>query len=375
MSDPVDQNQFDVTGHGGSLGVGGPATLRFQGRDVTISAKDSPPVTLDLQNCEASVVGKCLDVLDTSSNIGFSTRNPTVYARLQDVAPSELSEELTAMAGLLYQTKKSESQLYWFAGIILVALFAGGFFFLSHVTRNVIDWVPIEVDQTIGEPIHELMLQEYEVVDDPVLLKATGMIFDSLLPHLPAEGLKPNWTLVKNPQINAYCLPGGSITIFSGLLENAKSADEVAAVLAHELAHATERHGIRQITQVATTGLAIQLLVGDLGGVAAAGGEAAQSLLSNGYSRDHEREADAVGLQMLTAAGWDPLAMSRFFGRLAQEGGQQPPAWFSTHPHPEERAKTIRDQLESNGITDQPRSVSPPEIDWTLVQEALGKLK
>ena len=375
MSDPDDQNQFDVTGHGGSLGVGGPATLSFRGREVTLSAKDFPPVTLDLQHCEAGVVGKCLDVLDTSGNIGFSTRNPAVYARLQDVAPSELSEELTAMAGLLYQTKKSESQLYWFAGIILVVLFAGGFFFLSHVTRNVIDWVPIEVDQTIGEPIHELMLQDYEVVEDSVLLEATAAIFDSLLPHLPAEGLKPNWTLVKNPQINAYCLPGGSITIFTGLLENANSADEVAAVLAHELAHATERHGIRQITQVATTGLAIQLLVGDLGGVAAAGGEAAQSLLSNGYSRDHEREADAVGLQMLTAAGWDPLAMSRFFGRLAEEGGQQPPAWFSTHPHPEERAQTIRDQVESKEVTDQPMSVTPPEIDWNRVQEVLGKLK
>ena len=109
--------------------------------------------------------------------------------------------------------------------------------------------------------------------------------------------------------------------------------------------------------------------------MAAAGGEAAQSLLSNGYSRDHEREADAVGLQMLTAAGWDPLAMSRFFGRLAEEGGQQPPAWFSTHPHPEERAQTIRDQVESKEVTDQPMSVTPPEIDWNRVQEALGKLK
>jgi Zn-dependent protease with chaperone function len=375
LSDPDDQNRFDVTGHGGPLGVGGPATLRFRGRELFLSAGDLPEVALDLHQCEASVVGKCLDVLDTSRNLGFSTRNPGVYARLQEVAPEELSEELTAMAGLLYQSKKSESQVYWFGGVTLLLLLVGGFFFLSHVTRNVIDWVPIEVDQTIGEPIHEMMLQEYEVVDDPVLLQATGEIFDSLLPHLPIEGLEPHWTLVKNPQVNAYCLPGGSITIFTGLLKNARSADEVAAVLAHELAHATERHGIRQITQVATAGLAIQLLVGDLGGIAAAGGEAAQGLLINGYSRDHEREADAVGLRMLTAAGWDPLAMSRFFDRLAKEGGQQPPAWFSTHPHPEERAQTIRQKVTTGNGTENPEAVSPPVIDWNQVQKALENLQ
>lgn len=355
--------------------MGGPATLRFRGRELFLSAGDLPEVALDLHQCEASVVGKCLDVLDTSRNLGFSTRNPGVYARLQEVAPEELSEELTAMAGLLYQSKKSESQVYWFGGVTLLLLLVGGFFFLSHVTRNVIDWVPIEVDQTIGEPIHEMMLQEYEVVDDPVLLQATGEIFDSLLPHLPIEGLEPHWTLVKNPQVNAYCLPGGSITIFTGLLKNARSADEVAAVLAHELAHATERHGIRQITQVATAGLAIQLLVGDLGGIAAAGGEAAQGLLINGYSRDHEREADAVGLRMLTAAGWDPLAMSRFFDRLAKEGGQQPPAWFSTHPHPEERAQTIRQKVTTGNGTENPEAVSPPVIDWNQVQKALENLQ
>ena len=179
--------------------MGGPATLRFRGRELFLSAGDLPEVALDLHQCEASVVGKCLDVLDTSRNLGFSTRNPGVYARLQEVAPEELSEELTAMAGLLYQSKKSESQVYWFGGMTLILLLVGGFFFLSHVTRNVIDWVPIEVDQTIGEPIHEMMLQEYEVVDDPVLLQATGEIFDSLLPHLPIEGLEPHWTLVKNP--------------------------------------------------------------------------------------------------------------------------------------------------------------------------------
>ena len=375
MSDPDDQNAFDVTGHGSSLGVGGPATLKIRGRQVILMAKDLPEVTLDLQQCEASVVGKCLDILDTSNNMGFSTRNPQVYARLQEIAPVELSEELTAVAGLLYQTKKTESQLYWLLGGSLILLLVGVFFFLNHVTRNVIDWVPIEVDQTIGEPIHDLMLQEYEVVEDPILLQATETIFNSLLPHLPIEGLEPSWALVKNPQVNAYCLPGGSITIFTGLLDNAESADEVAAVLAHELAHATERHGIRQITQVATTGLAIQLLVGDLGGVAVAGGGAAQSLLNNGYSRDHEREADAVGLKMLTAAGWDPLAMTRFFGRLAEEGGQQPPAWFSTHPHPEERAQTIREKIAAGQNPDRQGSVSAPVIDWDQVQEALGKLK
>jgi len=376
LSEDLTEDGFSVTGHGGPLGIGGPASLHFRGRVVILATLSGQEFTLDLQQCEASIVGKCLDVLDTSQGIGFSTRDPGIYARLQEVAPADLSDELTEMAGVLYQSQKSTKQLYWFFGIGFLVLLLGGFFFLKQVTRSAVDWIPVEVDQSIGKPIHEAMLQKYQLVEDPVLLQATGAIFDSLLPHLPIEGLQPHWALVKDPQINAYCLPGGSITIFTGLLDDAESPDEVAAVLAHELAHATERHGLRQMTQVASIGLAIQLAVGDLGGVAAAGGEAAQFLLTQGYSRDHEREADHIGLEILTAAGWDPLAMSRFFGRLAeQSGGDQPPEWFSTHPHPEERAETIRDKADSKelGGNDQ-RRPSPPEVNWDAVQEALGNL-
>ena len=356
------------------MGVGGAATLIIRGREVFLCPDQENEVPLNLYRCEASIVGKCLDLLDTSQGLGFSTRNPELFAQLQKIVPGELSEEMTAMAGILYQSKKSEKQLYWFFGVGLLALLFGGFFVLKQATRNAVDWIPVEVDQSIGESIHEVMLEEYEIVEDPILLEATRTIFDSLLPHLPIEGLEPQWSLVKNPQVNAYCLPGGSVTIFTGLLEMAETPDEVAAVLAHELAHATERHGLRQMTQVASVGLAIQLAVGDLGGVAVAGGDAVRYLLTQGYSRDHEREADATGLQILTAAGWDPLAMSRFFERLAKENNAQPLEWFSTHPHPQERAEAIREKVTSGESAVNTDSSAAPVIDWDRVQEALGTL-
>ena len=101
MSEPGTEDGFPVTAHGGHFGIGSPATLSIHGREVSISGKDVPKVTFDLYQCEASIVGKCLDVLDTSQQVGFSTVNPQVYAQLQEIAPADLSEELTAMAGVL----------------------------------------------------------------------------------------------------------------------------------------------------------------------------------------------------------------------------------------------------------------------------------
>ena len=148
-------------------------------------------------------------------------------------------------------------------------------------------------------------------------------------------------------QVNAFALPGGKVGFYTALIKMAESDDEIAAVMGHEVAHVTSRHGSERQSQA--------MLVGLGGAAVALGTESSKHqqyyLLAYGlgstlgtlkYSRDHEREADAVGLQFAARAGYDPRAAASFWRKMAaKETGGRPPAWLSTHPPSSERIETL----------------------------------
>ena len=157
------------------------------------------------------------------------------------------------------------------------------------------------------------------------------------------------WEFVvfESDQINAFALPGGKVGVYTALIKLADSDDEIAVVMGHEVAHVSSRHGSERQSQA--------MLVG-LGGAALAIGTEKDKnqqyyMLAYGltstlgtlkYSRDHEREADAVGLQFAARAGYDPRAAASFWRKMAaKETGGRPPAWLSTHPPSEERIETL----------------------------------
>jgi predicted Zn-dependent protease len=140
---------------------------------------------------------------------------------------------------------------------------------------------------------------------------------------------------------NAFCLPGGKVAVYTGILELASSDDELATVMAHEIAHAIARHGGERMSQ---------MLVLQLGGIAleeamktksektmelamAAYGVGAGLLYILPYSRTHESEADHMGLIYMAKAGYDPRGAVRFWEKMqAEHAGQEPPEFLSTHP-------------------------------------------
>jgi predicted Zn-dependent protease len=141
---------------------------------------------------------------------------------------------------------------------------------------------------------------------------------------------------------NAFCLPGGKVAVYTGILELASSDDEVATVMAHEIAHAVARHGGERMSQ---------MLVLQLGGIAleeamkkksektielarAAYGVGAGLLYILPYSRTHESEADYMGLMYMAKAGYDPRGAVRFWEKMqAEHAGEEPPEFLSTHPN------------------------------------------
>jgi predicted Zn-dependent protease len=175
--------------------------------------------------------------------------------------------------------------------------------------------------------------------------------------------------VVQNSEVNAFALPGGQMVVYTGLIKNVESPEQLAGVLAHEMSHATLRHGLQQISQSLGVIAAIQLLVGDVGGLLAVGSQIAQQSVMTSYSRTAETEADIEGAKMLHAAKIDPKAMATFFAKLKHEHGDIPGAisWLSTHPQHEDRIESINNYAESLDATD----YKPLELDLAAAQEAI----
>lgn len=144
--------------------------------------------------------------------------------------------------------------------------------------------------------------------------------------------------------VNAFALPGGYIYIFNGLIQRARSPDELAGVLAHEIGHVKLRHGLRAAIQAGGLGFLLGTVFGDFAGGTAVV-IASRSLMQSAFSRDAEREADSFGVDLMLRAGGDPVGLARFFDD-APSGGPGALAWIASHPANAEREQAIRQSAE-----------------------------
>jgi predicted Zn-dependent protease len=156
-----------------------------------------------------------------------------------------------------------------------------------------------------------------------------------------------NWKWEINVQdskeLNAYCMPGGKIMVYTGLIEKLNATDdELAAVMGHEIAHALREHGRERMSQAyaqqgALLGLAMVVGVTSNNKNNAAAAVEVASVVSTlaltlPNSREAEREADRIGLELSARAGYDPNAAISLWNKMSAQGGAKPPEWMSTHP-------------------------------------------
>ena len=140
---------------------------------------------------------------------------------------------------------------------------------------------------------------------------------------------------------NAFAMPGGTVIITDELARSFPDQDVIAGVLGHELAHVSETHGLKQVYRSLGIYLAVAVIFGDVGPVLndllLEGG----LLFSLAYSREHESEADRIGLTLAARAGYDPAALAQFFRHLNDGSGFSGPGWLSTHPSHQDRIAEI----------------------------------
>ncbi len=167
------------------------------------------------------------------------------------------------------------------------------------------------------------------------------------------KGYRWEFNLVQSKEANAWCMPGGKVVVYEGILPYTKTETGLAVVMGHEIAHAIAEHGAERMSQG---------LLRSLGGVALAialKDEPAETkalwLTAYGlgtevgvmlpYSRSHESEADHLGLIFMAMAGYDPREAPVFWQRFSQHGGSAPPEFLSTHPSNETRIKQLKEWM------------------------------
>ncbi|SFU84628.1 M48 family metalloprotease [Halomonas korlensis] len=205
--------------------------------------------------------------------------------------------------------------------------------------------------------------------DDPISQDYLESLIARLLPHSGLGNANILVTLVESPTLNAFAVPGGVVGVNAGLFAFAEGEAALASVLAHELGHLSQRHYARGMARAEQTQipamaamLAGMLIAagggGDAGIGVAMGSQAALLQDQLAYSRRFEQEADRIGLQAMTEAGFDPMAMVEMFRamqRMASLQGGNPPEFLLTHPVTESRLSDTLDRAKRLGVEATPR--------------------
>ncbi|MBM3724613.1 MAG: M48 family metallopeptidase [Acidobacteria bacterium] len=186
---------------------------------------------------------------------------------------------------------------------------------------------------------------------------ATPPIIETIVERLDRGGeFSFRVTVLDDLQVNAFALPGGRIGVYRGLLERLRSPEELAAVLAHEIEHVTQRHSTSALLRTLSLGALITLVTGEPG----AATEIGRQLASLHFSRQAEEQADRAGARRLARAGIHPEAMIRVFELLESLAAAAPPAYLSTHPPAAARREIIRDEVAGLKVFSRPL----PDAAW-----------
>lgn len=213
-------------------------------------------------------------------------------------------------------------------------------------------------ERDLGDALMREIRASLDVVDDPEVEDYIQSLGYKLASNSDQQTLRFRFFVVNDGTINAFAAPGGLIGANAGLITTAETESELAAVIAHEISHVTQRHIARSVELAnrallpAIAGLAAAILIGtqsaEAGQAAIAAVSAGAAQVQVNFTRANEQEADRVGMQVLSRAGFDPKAMPSFFERLQQSARYrgEPPEFLSTHPVTSSRIADSRARAE-----------------------------
>ncbi|MCL4798405.1 MAG: M48 family metalloprotease [Burkholderiales bacterium] len=225
-------------------------------------------------------------------------------------------------------------------------------------------------ERRIGEAIMRDIRRDPAYVDDPEVSAYVQRLGDRLAGGYAGGTQSFEFFVIRDPQVNAFALPGGHIGLHTGLLLTAQTESELASVVAHEIAHVVQRHMARMVTKqnqlqlASMAAFALALLAArsspQVAQAAAIASQAAPLQAALGYSRDFEREADRVGFQMLESAGYDAQGAPDFFERLQRSTRlyeNNAPGYLRSHPITTERIADMQNRAQEARVRQRADSI------------------
>ncbi|MFT5519991.1 MAG: putative Zn-dependent protease [Enterobacterales bacterium] len=217
--------------------------------------------------------------------------------------------------------------------------------------------MPLNLEQQLGDYYIRILRQQLPIVNDPQIRNYINELgFKLVAANEDAKDRQFYFFVVNDPSINAFAMPGGYIAVHSGLIQNAETESELAGVMAHEIAHVTQRHLARRIEQqeqmsipamIAMLGSVLVMTKNPEAGMAALTTvQAGASQIMINHTRSNESEADRIGIASLVTAGFNPSGMVSFFEKMLQlsrYSGQRL-AFLSSHPLSQQRITESRDR-------------------------------
>jgi len=264
--------------------------------------------------------------------------NMAAQAKLIAALPQD---EIT---GLGRWKKSTHSQRFvWKSIIFFLSALAIALFLLiwqySRVVGWVVDQIPLTTEHRIGQAVLASLSAKSSLLDKGPATDAVKKIGDRLT---QGSVYQYQWYVSKDTGINAFALPGGIIVVNAGLLKEIGSADELAAVLAHEIQHVEQRHALRNMANSAGLAAAILLVLGDANTVMMI---VAHQISAQYFGRQIESDADIKGVELLHSKNINATGMASFFRKIEAElkSRENMPEWLSSHPDTGNRIKTIEE--------------------------------
>lgn len=216
----------------------------------------------------------------------------------------------------------------------------------SGVNRGDLNLISPDEEWQMGQQLEQDVNQQVRLVNDRTLTSYVSRMGQRIVGETPMADRRWKFHVVADDQVNAFNIPGGHVYVHTGLIKRAGNASELAGVLAHEISHGVSRHATEQLSKRQGLSLGAGVLLGSdpstlerLATQIAASGAVAK------FSRNDEREADALGIRYMYEAGYDPRGLASMFEKLLAERERSPSAlgqFFSTHPLTSERIAEAR---------------------------------
>ena len=204
----------------------------------------------------------------------------------------------------------------------------------------------------MGLAAYQEILESSEISNDPELNRRVTEVGRRIAKVSDDPGFEWEFTVIDDPTPNAFALPGGKVGVNTGLFKVAENDDQLAAVMAHEVAHAIARHGSERISSqlvvqggLAAAGVAASTQIEDPGAVVQLAAAAATLGVTLPFSRAQEAEADHIGLIYMAKAGYDPREAIELWKNFEDFGGERPPEFLSTHPSPGSRIERLQELM------------------------------